>query len=310
MRVGSGEWGVELPTPNSPLPTPNSPLPTPNSQLQEVNMHNNISLYESLIQTKQYFLIAGPCVIEDESIMLQTAETLKKITSKGNIPFIFKSSYSKANRTSGDSYTGPGFEEGLRLLQKIKTEFNVPILTDVHETHEIPAVSEVADIIQIPAFLCRQTALIEAAARTGKIVNLKKGQFLAAEDMKLQAEKVTACGNHKILLTERGTSFGYHNLVVDFRNFPIMKEIGYPVVYDVTHSLQRPSIGKTSGGTPQYAPMMAKAAMATGCVDGLFIETHPNPKNALSDANTQLPLFEIEGILRELQITNYKFKIK
>ena len=271
-----------------------------------------MTLYKYIFGTKLFFLIAGPCVIEDEATLLHTAEVLKAITLKRGIPFIFKSSYCKANRTSGDSFTGPGFENGLKLLKKIKTEFDVPILTDVHETHEIPAVSEVVDIIQIPAFLCRQTALIEAAAKTGKIVNLKKGQFLAAEDMALQAEKVTACGNNQILLTERGTSFGYHNLVVDFRNFPIMKEIGFPVIYDVTHSMQRPSLGKTSGGTPEYALMMAKAALATGYVDGLFIETHPNPKNALSDANTQLPLSEMEAILDNIlrSISSNKTKDK
>ena len=254
-------------------------------------------LYDSLVKLESFFLIAGPCVIEDENMMLQTAEKLKKLTSDRNIPFVFKSSFAKSNRTSIQSYTGPGIKKGLNILKKIKELFELPILTDVHETCEINGVAEVADILQIPAFLCRQTALIAAAARTGKIVNLKKGQFLAPEDMHRQVEKVISCDNPKVILTERGTCFGYHNLIVDFRSFPLMKESKYPVVYDVTHSMQRPSITKTTGGTPEFAPMMAQAAMATGFVDGLFIETHPNPREALSDANTQLPLKIMDAVL-------------
>ncbi|MCL1827465.1 MAG: 3-deoxy-8-phosphooctulonate synthase [Candidatus Cloacimonetes bacterium] len=257
------------------------------------------TLFKSLKEGKTFFLIAGPCVIETEDIMLQTAEYLKNVTSKLNIPFIFKSSYMKANRTAVDSYTGPGFEQGLALLYRIKREFDVPILTDVHETTEVSGVAEVADILQIPAFLCRQTALIVAAAKTGKIINLKKGQFLAPEDMAHQVEKVTSCGNEKILLTERGTSFGYHNLVVDFRSFPIMSGLGYPVIFDVTHSMQRPSQTKTSGGTPEHAFMMASAALATGFVNGLFIETHPQPEKALSDSSTQMQLASIKKVLEK-----------
>jgi 2-dehydro-3-deoxyphosphooctonate aldolase (KDO 8-P synthase) len=254
-------------------------------------------LYNRLIAADAFFLIAGPCVIEDEYIMMQTAETLKKLTADRNIPFVFKSSYEKANRTSVESFTGPGLSKGLKLLQKIKEQFQLPILTDIHETCEVDEVAEVADILQIPAFLCRQTALIVKAAKTGKIINIKKGQFVAPEDMYLQVEKCVSSDNNKVILTERGTCFGYHNLVVDFRSFPLMKSTKYPVVFDVTHSMQKPSSSKTTGGTPEYAPMMAQAAIATGYVDGLFIETHPNPKDAMSDANTQLPLAKMADVL-------------
>ena len=254
-------------------------------------------LYSRLINVKDFFLIAGPCVVEDEYIMLQTAEKLKKITADRNIPFVFKSSFEKSNRTSVQSYTGPGMKKGLKLLKKIREQFELPILTDVHETGEIDMVAEVADILQIPAFLCRQTPLIVAAAKTGKIINIKKGQFLAPEDMHLQMEKCISHNNSKVMLTERGTSFGYHNLIVDFRSFPLMKSANHPVIYDVTHSMQKPSITKTTGGTPEFAPMMAQAAIATGFVNGLFIETHPNPAEALSDANTQLPLGIMEQVL-------------
>lgn len=258
-----------------------------------------MDLYEKIISEERFFLIAGPCVIENEKVILEVAEFLKRETSKRNITFIFKSSYKKANRTSIHSFSGLGIEEGLRILQKVKDEFELPILTDVHETIEVKQVSEVADIIQIPAFLSRQTDLIIEAAKTGKIINLKKGQFMAAEDMESATEKVTSTGNQQILLTERGTSFGYHNLVVDFRSFAIMKKLGYPVVYDVTHSLQQPSLGKITGGTPEYAPMMAKATLASGKVAGLFIETHPHPEDALSDAATMLPLNSLPDILDE-----------
>ncbi len=254
-------------------------------------------LYDKLINPDLFFLIAGPCVIEDEYLMMQTAEYLKKITHERNLQFIFKSSFEKSNRTSVYSYSGPGIKKGLKLLKKIKETFDLPILTDVHETIEVDIVAEVADVIQIPAFLCRQTALIAKAAKTNKIINIKKGQFLAPEDMHLQVEKVTANDNFKVMLTERGASFGYHNLVVDFRSFALMKSYRYPVIYDVTHSMQRPSISKTTGGTPEFAPMLAQAAIATGYVDGLFIETHPNPPEALSDANTQLSLTAMPEIL-------------
>jgi len=254
-------------------------------------------LYAVLTHPAQFFLIAGPCVIENESITMQTAEALKRLTDDRKIPLVFKSSYTKANRSSVNSFTGLGTQEGLRILQKVKTTFDVPIVTDVHECCEVAPVAEVADIIQVPAFLCRQTALIRTAAESGRIVNIKKGQFLAPEDMGSVLKKALATGNNKILLTERGSSFGYHNLVVDMRSFAIMKALGQPVVFDVTHSMQTPGSGETTGGTPQYAPMMARAALATGCVDGLFIECHPNPTEALSDAHTQLALSSMGELL-------------
>ncbi len=256
-----------------------------------------MKLYEELKSCEKFFLIAGPCVVENEKMMMQIAGELIEMTQKRGIQFIFKSSFKKANRTSIESPTGPGLIKGLEILSKIKKEFNVPILTDIHEINEIEEAAKVADILQIPAFLSRQSDLIFAAAKTGRIVNIKKGQFMAPEDMRNAAGKILVANNNNILLTERGTSFGYHNLVVDFRSFAIMKQLGYPVVYDVTHSLQRPSQNKTSGGTPQFAKMMAKAALATGKVDGLFIETHPNPAEALSDANSMLALTELPELL-------------
>ncbi|MFO7659940.1 MAG: 3-deoxy-8-phosphooctulonate synthase [Candidatus Cloacimonadaceae bacterium] len=256
------------------------------------------NLFEQLKRSRPFFLIAGPCVIEDEKTMMQTAETLVRLTSELSLPFVFKASFLKANRTSPDSFRGPGLQEGLQLLQKIKTTFSVPLLTDVHETTDINAVQEVVDIIQIPAFLSRQTLLIQAAAQTGKIVNLKKGQFMAPEDMRSAAAKVTSMHNQQVLLTERGTSFGYHNLVVDFRSFQIMHQIGFPVVYDVTHSLQKPSVTDKSGGSPEFVQMMAQAALATGFVDGLFIETHPHPEKALSDAASMLALDQLPALLK------------
>lgn len=242
-------------------------------------------------------LIAGPCVIESEKIVLQTCEKIKEITSKLKIPFIFKSSYSKANRLSAESYSGPGMSEGLRILEKVKKEFEVLILTDIHNPDEAEPVSEVADVIQIPAFLCRQTDLVLAAAKTGKAINLKKGQFMAPEDMRSIAKKIESVGNHNILLTERGTFFGYHNLVVDMRSLVIMRNLGYPVVFDATHSLQLPgSGGGFSGGQPQFILPLARAAVACGC-DALFIEAHPDVKNALCDKDSMLPLEKLEELL-------------
>lgn len=254
-------------------------------------------LYTELASSQNFFLIAGPCVIEEESIMFTVAETLKELCARKGIPFVFKSSYSKANRSSVNSFSGPGREEGLKILSKIKREFEVPVLTDVHECVEVASAAEVCDILQIPAFLSRQTELIKAAAVTGRIINIKKGQFMAPEDMKLAAEKASSTGNKQILLTERGTTFGYHNLVVDFRSFAIMHQFGYPVVYDVTHSLQRPSVGNYSGGDPEFALPMAKAAIATGMVKGLFIETHPEPQQAKSDSASMLRLAKMEALL-------------
>ncbi|MDI9571572.1 MAG: 3-deoxy-8-phosphooctulonate synthase [Candidatus Cloacimonadota bacterium] len=254
-------------------------------------------LYTKLASSQNFFLIAGPCVIEEESIMFTVAETLKELCTRKGIPFVFKSSYSKANRSSVNSFSGPGREEGLKILSKIKQEFEVPVLTDVHECVEVASAAEVCDILQIPAFLSRQTELIRTAAVTGRIINIKKGQFMAPEDMKLAAEKASSTGNKQVLLTERGTTFGYHNLVVDFRSFVIMHQFGYPVVYDVTHSLQRPSVGNYSGGNPEFALPMAKAAIATGMVKGLFIETHPEPQQAKSDSASMLPLAKMEALL-------------
>jgi 2-dehydro-3-deoxyphosphooctonate aldolase (KDO 8-P synthase) len=256
-----------------------------------------IELYKSLNSAQHFFLLAGPCVVEGESLMLHTAEYLKELCLRKGIPLVFKSSYRKANRTSAGSPMGPGAEEGLAILAKIKRELELPIVSDVHECAEIAAAAEVCDILQIPAFLSRQTELIQAAALSGRIVNIKKGQFMAPEDMEGAAGKALSTGNAQIMLTERGSSFGYHNLVVDFRGFAIMQALGYPVVYDVTHSLQRPSLGQTSGGTPEYAAMMARAAIATGKLQGLFIETHPKPKTALSDAASMLALDKIEALL-------------
>ncbi len=240
---------------------------------------------------KGKFLLAGPCVLESLDMGRKVAEHL---VNNSPCPVIFKASFEKANRTSSDSYQGPGLEVGLTNLQKIKQEFGLPIVTDIHLPEQAKIVSEVADILQIPAFLSRQTALLEAAAATGKIVNIKKAQFMAAEDMQGAIGKCE--GNQKILLTERGTSFGYHNLVVDFRSFIKMKALGYPVVYDVTHSMQEPSSGKTSGGTPQYALPLARAALATGAVSGLFVEVHPKPNTALCDASTMLDFDKLDEL--------------
>ena len=254
-------------------------------------------LFEQLLHNDRFFLMAGPCVVEDKPIMRQTVEALLQATSQRGITLVFKSSYRKANRTALTSFSGPGMDEGLALLADLKREYNVPIVTDVHETCEVAAAAEVADILQIPAFLSRQTALIQEVAASGRIVNIKKGQFMAPEDMRAAVEKATGANNFHILLTERGTCFGYHNLVVDFRSFAIMQSIGYPVVYDVTHSMQRPSLHNVSGGTPEYAHMMARAAAATGMLNGLFIETHPAPQEALSDAASMVPLASIPAIL-------------
>lgn len=254
--------------------------------------------YDDLRNSNKLFLIAGPCVIESKQIVFEIAEYIKELTTKLDINFVFKASYSKANRSSINSYTGPGIEEGLKILQAVKEEFNLPILTDIHTAEEAESVAEVADIIQIPAFLCRQTELLLAASKSGKIVNVKKGQFLSPAEMKNVIDKVKSADNNQIMLTERGTFFGYNNLVVDFRGFMEMKAMGYPVIFDATHSLQRPgALGGGSGGQPKYVKQMAMAAVATGAVDGLFIETHPNPHKALSDAKAMLPLNELEDLL-------------
>lgn len=254
----------------------------------------------NLKNLNKFLLISGPCVVENKSITFTTCEILKKITDKLKIPFIFKSSYIKANRTSGESFRTIGIDTSLKILSDVKKEFDVPVLTDVHSEIEIEFVAEVADVLQIPAFLSRQTELLEAAGESGKIINIKKGQFLAPEDMKYQAEKIKATGNKKIFLTERGTTFGYNNLIVDMRSLVIMKKFGYPVIFDATHSVQMPSINTgVSGGAPEFIAPLAKAAAATG-VDGFFIETHPNPKKALSDASSMMKLSMMEDLLIQL----------
>jgi 2-dehydro-3-deoxyphosphooctonate aldolase (KDO 8-P synthase) len=245
-------------------------------------------------------LIAGPCVIESEAHATMIATRLVEIASARKVPFIFKASYDKANRTSVESYRGPGMVEGLRSLKKIKEKLGVPILSDVHDTTQVSAAAEVCDVLQIPAFLSRQTDLIVAAARTGRVVNLKKGQFLAPWEMKNAVEKVMSAGNDKILLTERGTSFGYQNLVVDMRSFPIMLGLGYPVIFDVTHSVQLPGgEGKASGGQPEFIEPLARAGAAIG-VDGLFVEVHENPAKALSDGTNALPLDQLPRLLERV----------
>ncbi len=243
-----------------------------------------------------FVLIAGPCVVENESITLKTAESIKRISEELNIPYIFKASYKKANRTSVKSFVGLSLDEALKILDKVRSEFSLPVLTDIHLPEEINSVAQVADVLQIPAFLCRQTELLIAAGESGKIVNIKKGQFLAPEDMEHAAEKVASTGNKNIMLTERGTTFGYHNLVVDMRGIEIMKSFGYPVIMDATHSVQIPSKGGISGGDSKFIPTLAKAAAAVG-IDGLFLEVHPEPEKAMSDAASQLPLNKLKDLL-------------
>lgn len=242
-------------------------------------------------------IIAGPCLAESEKMLNETAEHLLKICDKyPQIEFYFKASYKKANRTSYNSFSGVGDEKALSWLGAIRERYGVKVLTDVHSVEETKIAAEYVDVLQIPAFLCRQTELITAAAQTGRIVNIKKGQFLAPDDMKKAANKVILAGSKKVWLTERGTCFGYHDLLVDYRGLLIMKEYGYPVIYDATHSLQQPSIGEQSGGLPQFIFPLAKAAVAVG-VDGVFFETHPNPYEAKSDAATQLPLAQAEEFI-------------
>ncbi|MDD2635362.1 MAG: 3-deoxy-8-phosphooctulonate synthase [Bacteroidales bacterium] len=247
-----------------------------------------------------FFLIAGPCVVENEEITFQTASYLKKVCDKLGIQLIFKSSYRKANRSSDNSFTGLGDQKALDILKQIKNEFSLPICTDIHLPEEAVFASQVADIVQIPAFLCRQTDLLIAAAKTGKYVNIKKGQFLSPDAMEFAAKKIVNAGNGKVILTERGTTFGYQDLVVDFRGIPKMKQFGYPVVLDVTHSLQQPNQKSgVSGGQPDMIEYMAKAGIAVG-VNGLFIETHPNPVIAKSDGANMLKLELIEQLLIKL----------
>ena len=248
-----------------------------------------------------FFLLAGPCVIESEASALRHARRLKALTVRLKIPFIFKSSYDKANRTSYRSYRGPGVRDGLNILARVREEAGVRVLTDVHSPEEATLAGQTVDMLQIPAFLCRQTDLLLAAGETGKIVNIKKGQFLAPWDIEHAILKVASTGNKKIVLTERGTSFGYNNLISDFRSIPLMKEFGYPVVYDATHSVQLPGgQGSQSGGERRFVPTLAMAAIAAGA-DGLFLEVHESPQTAKSDAATMLPLNTLYELLTRLK---------
>lgn len=263
---------------------------------KEIAINKNIK-----IGGGNFIIIAGPCVIENEGIVFETAKKLKQISEKLGFNYVFKCSYDKANRSSIASYRGPGLEKGLKILSDVKEHFSLPILTDVHSIDEITQVAENVDIIQIPAFLCRQTDLILTAAKTGKIVNIKKGQFLSPKDIKNVIEKFTSTGNHNLTITERGTSFGYNNLVVDFTSIPIMQEFGYPVIFDATHSVQKPGgLENKSGGDRQYAHYLAKAAVAIGA-DGLFFEVHPNPNEALCDGKNMLFLNQVEKFLESIK---------
>jgi 2-dehydro-3-deoxyphosphooctonate aldolase (KDO 8-P synthase) len=251
--------------------------------------------------TNPLFLIAGPCVIESETHACAMAEKIARIAADCRVPYIFKASYDKANRSSLKSFRGPGAAEGLRILGKIKKQFNLPVLTDIHESAQAAPAAEVCDVLQIPAFLSRQTDLLVAAAKTGRIINVKKAQFLSPWDMSNVVEKIVAAGNNNIVLTERGASFGYNNLVVDMRSFPVMQKLGYPVVYDVTHSVQLPGgQGHASGGQPEFIETLARAGAAAG-VDGIFLETHENPAAALSDGANALPLSQLAGLLARLK---------
>lgn len=253
---------------------------------------NNFSIGDN----KKLTILAGPCAIESESILDETADALKSICQKLDINYVFKSSFDKANRSSINSYRGPGLEKGLEMLSVIKEKFKLPIVTDIHTPEQAEPVAKVADILQIPAFLCRQTDLLVAAAKTGKIINIKKGQFLAPEQMKSLIKKVSDSGNDKIMLTDRGTTFGYNNLVSDFRSIAIMKEYGYPVVFDATHSVQMPgSNGDSTGGDRKFVPLLANCAMAAGA-DVLFFEVHPNPDKALCDGPNMLSLQDAEKV--------------
>jgi 2-dehydro-3-deoxyphosphooctonate aldolase (KDO 8-P synthase) len=261
---------------------------------------NDAAIWKNLNSPNKLFLIAGPCVIENEKLCLNVAASLKKTCANLGIFYVFKASFDKANRTSGKSFRGIGLETGLEILAKVRREFDVPVLTDIHnESHAAP-VGEVVDILQIPAFLCRQTDLIEAAAATGQIVNIKKGQFLSPREMGQVVEKARKAGAEKILLTERGTTFGYNNLVADMRSIPILKSFGCPVVFDATHSVQLPGGGgDKSSGQREFAPVLSRAALAVGA-NGLFIETHPTPDKALSDGPNMIPLGEMPFVLRNL----------
>ncbi len=257
-------------------------------------------LWRQLKSRKSLFLIAGPCVIESEALCLEVARSLRKTCERLRITYVFKASYDKANRTSGKTKRGPGLETGLKVLAKVREKVGVPVLTDVHNEQQALAAAKVVDIIQVPAFLCRQTDLIEAAAHTGAIVNLKKGQFLSPAEMGQVVSKATTAGGKRLLVTDRGNTFGYNNLVADMRAMPVMKKFGFPVVFDATHSVQMPGGGgDRSAGNSEFAPVLANAAVAAGA-DGVFIETHPEPAKAWSDGPNMIPLRHMAGVLKQL----------
>lgn len=261
---------------------------------------NDSAIWKSLQDRRQLTLIAGPCVIESEKLCLEVAASLKKTCAKLGINYIFKASFDKANRTSGKSFRGPGLIEGLTVLARVREKFELPVLTDVHTEEQTANAAEVVDILQIPAFLCRQTDLIEAAVNTGKIVNIKKGQFLSPGEIGRVVDKARSGGGKKLLLTERGTTFGYNNLVADMRSIPIMKQTGCPVIFDATHSVQLPGGGgDKSSGQREFAPVLARCALAAGA-NGLFIETHPNPDKALSDGPNMIALADMPAVLKSL----------
>lgn len=260
----------------------------------------SVKVGNTVLDGSSLFVLAGPCVIEDPERTLNIGREMKKICEKLGLPYVFKASFDKANRSSFTSYRGPGLEEGLKILGYIKKELNVPVVSDIHAVEQIEKAAEVLDILQIPAFLCRQTDLLEAAAATGRCVNVKKGQFLAPEDMGNVVQKILHKGNENLMLTERGVTMGYHNLVVDMRSFPIMRSFGYPVVFDATHSVQLPGGGGTkSTGQRQFIGNLARAAAGSG-IDGVFMEVHDNPDEALSDGPNSLYLSQVEGVLRDM----------
>lgn len=265
-------------------------------------MIKQVKLNDDIIfgnQNKPFVLLAGPCAIEEEDRVLRIAEGIKKITDKLGIPYVFKASFDKANRSSIDSYRGPGLEEGLRILERVKKEFELPVISDIHLPEQAAAAAEVLDIMQIPAFLSRQTDMLTAAGKTGSIINVKKGQFLAPWDIDQVVEKIESTGNQRILLTERGVSFGYNNLVVDMRSLPRLRQTGYPVVFDSTHAVQLPGgAGDSSDGEKEYVPYLMRAALAAG-IDSLFMEVHDNPAVAKSDGANMIPLAELESILKQ-----------
>ena len=263
-------------------------------------MLSGSALWKSLNTPSRLILIAGPCVIESESLCLRVASALKRTCDRLGVFCVFKASYDKANRTSAKSFRGPGLDEGLAVLEKVRARLDLPVLTDIHTEAHATAAAEAADILQIPAFLCRQTDLIAAAVRTGRVVNLKKGQFLSPEEMGPVVAKAKSAGAKRLLLTERGTTFGYHNLVADMRSIPIMRGFGFPVIFDATHSVQLPGGGgDRSGGQREFAPVLARSALAAGA-NGLFIETHPNPERALSDGPNMIPLADMPAMLKSL----------